>query len=487
MKMKMKKIIITMILSMSLIGCNTDLDVNTDPDLLDPISAPLKAQLPAGIIGMIGSEGAPYAIIGGMWSQYWTQSNAANQYKDIDSYSLSTSDFNGAWDGLFDALGDIRNVKRRALAEQNWKYYLIATTLEVQASQVLTDFYGSIPYKEASNKDILTPKFDSGEQIYGFMIQDLNDALSKDLSKSKGDSPANDDLIFAGKMENWVKFANTLKLKVYMRQTKSSRASIANAGITELLASGVEFLDIDAGLTQFKDEINQSNPLFEYNNRRLNVATNLRMSRTMSSFFDENVDPRKKYYFLPGNPLNQGDFTSSVGGGSVAIVNLLPTTPAFLMSKEESLFLQAEALERYSSGVGAKEKYEAAITANFSRYKDASGNVLNPSTLISGVYAYPVAGTFEQKLKAIITQKWAASFPGNGFEAFFEKNRTGYPETSSVPQTNAGYIAGQFAYSINGVTGGLFPKRIPYPLSERNANPNAPVLVPITTPIWWEK
>ena len=476
----MKKFIISIIvLSTAFIGCSTDLDINRDPDLLDPNSAPLSAQLPAGITGIAGSEGAPLAIIGGFWAQYWTQSNAANQYKDIDNYSIGTSDYNFAWDGMYDALGDIRNIKRRALAENNWKYYLIATTLEVQASQILTDFYGSVPYSEANNREILSPKFDSGESIYDAMIADLDDALSRDLSASVGDSPAADDFIFGGDMENWTKFANTLKLKVYMRQTESSRAAIADAGITALLASGVEFLDTDAALTQFSDAINQSNPLYEYNNRRLNVATNLRMSTTTASFLDANSDPRKASYYLAGNSLNQGDYANTVGAGTIAIVNLSATTPVLFLSAEESFFLQAEAAERYSGGAGAKALYDAGVTANFNRYG------ADATALLSGAYAYPTAGSFDDKLKAIITQKWIASFPGNGFEAFFEQNRTGYPEISAVPQTSASYVPGEFAYGVNGVTGGQFPKRIVYPLSERNPNTNAPALVPITTPVWW--
>lgn len=478
----MKKFIVSiLVLSTTFIGCSTDLDINRDPDALDPSNAPLSAQLPAGITGIIGAEGAPLAIIGGMWSQYWTQSNAANQYKEIDNYTVGTSDYNFAWDGMFDALGDIRNVKKRAEAEGNWKYYLIATTLEVQASQVLTDFYGSIPYAEANNSTILEPKFNTGEEVYNFMIEDINDALSKDLSTSKGSNPGNDDFIFGGNMVNWTKLANTLKLKIYMRQTNSSRSAIANAGITALLNSGVQFLDVDAGMNQFTDAINQSNPLYEFNNRRLNVATNLRMSTTLGSFFDENADPRKGAYYLAGNSLNQGNYTSTVGAGTIAIVKLSPTTPALLMSKEESFLLQAEALERYRSGLGAKAMYDAAINANFARYG------LNGAAFVAGAYAYPVAGTLENKIEAIITQKWIASFPGNGFEAFFEKNRTGYPKTSAVPQSSTSYVPGQIAYSVNGVTAGLFPKRLAYPLSERNANPNAPTLIPITTPVWWSK
>lgn len=475
----MKKILISIfILSTTLIGC-TDLDINRDPDLLDPSKAPLSAQLPAGITGIIGSEGAGMAIIGGMWSQYWTQSNAANQYKDIDTYAIGTADYNFVWDGMYDALGDIRNVKRRALAEQNWKYYLIATTLEVQASQVLTDMYGDIPYTDANNSTILSPKFNTGQEVYDFMIKDLDLALSKNLADSEGTAPGKDDFIFGGNMDNWTKFANTLKLKIYIRQTSSSRKAIADAGIAGLLNSGVDFLDVDAGMTQFTDAPDQSNPLYEYNNRKLNVATNLRMSTTLASFFDSKVDPRKAKYYGAGNSLNQGDLNNPAGSATFAIVTLKATTPAYLMTKEESLLLQAEALERNSQS--GKAEYDAAVLANFARYSlDGAAFVAT-----GGGYAYPTAGTFEQKLEAIITQKWIASFPGNGFEAFFETNRTGYPKTSPVYQDNTGYIAGQIVYSKGGITNGLFPKRMVYPLSERNANTNAPALVPITTKIWW--
>jgi hypothetical protein len=476
----MKKFIISiLVLSTTLIACTSNLDINKDPDLLDPSSAPLSSQLPAGIIGIIGSEGAPIAIIGGFWSQYWTQSNAANQYKIIDNYSIGTGDYNWAWNGMYDGLNDIRNVKRRALAEENWNYYLIATTLEVQASQVLTDLYGSIPYKEANNSSILQPKFNTGEEVYTYMIEDLNDALSKPLSASKGSLPTKDDFIFGGNMENWTKFANTLKLKIYMRQTASSRAAIASAGITEMLNAGTSFLSVDAGMTQFTDAISQSNPLYEANNRSLNSATNLRMSTTLASYFDANSDTRKAKYYLVGNSLNQGDYDNAAGAGTFAIVNLNATTPSLLMSKEESLFLQAEALERFKSGTGAKALYDEAVNANFSRYE------LSGATYLTGAYAYPTTGSLANKIEAIITQKWIASFPGNGFEAFFEKNRTGYPKTSAVYQTDANYVPGQFVYSKTGTTLGLFPKRMVYPLSERNANTNTPTLIPITTPIWW--
>jgi hypothetical protein len=461
----MKKFIFGILTASTLaVSCNTDLDINKNPDNLDPSSASLAAQLPAGIIGLAGSEGAGMAIFGGFWSQYWTQSNTANQFKDIDNYSAGTADYNFIWNGMYDALGDIRNIKRRAEAQGNWNYYLIATVLQVQGSQLLTDFYGSIPYTEAGDPSNLTPHFNTGEEVYDLMIVDLDNALSKDLSTSVGELPDNHDMVFQGDMDKWTAFANTLKLKIYMRQTNSSRAAIANAGITALLGSGVTFLNEDAGIDVFKDEANQSNPLSEYIERQLNVATNLRASNTLFSYLVGNGDPRKPFYYEAGNALPQGDFLSSAS--NIAVVNLHYETPVYFMTREESLFLQAEAALRYNGGSGAKALYDAAVNENFSKYGLSGG------ALLAGAYAYPTAGTFDEQLEAIITQKWIAAFPGNGFEAFFDQNRTGYPTT--------------FTYSVNGSTAGLFPKRIEYPLSERNSNPNAPALVPITTPVWWD-
>ncbi len=459
----MKKLIFSILtLSSVVISCNTDLDINRNPDNLDPNDAELSAQLPAGIVGLAGSEGAGMAIFGGFWAQYWTQSNTANQFKDIDNYSAGTADYNFVWNGMFDALGDIRNIKRRALAEGNWNYYLIATTLEVQASQLLTDFYGDIPYEEASLSSNLTPHFNTGQEVYDLMIADLNDALSKDLSTSTGALPDDHDLIFQGNMAKWTMFANTLKLKIYMRQTNSSRAALALTGLTDLLNSGATFLNEDAGIDVFIDEINQSNPLYEYIERRLNVATNLRASNTLFSYLTTNADSRKPFYYEAGNALNQGDYNSAAS--NIAVVNLHAETPVYFMTREESLFLQAEAQLRVNGGGAAsKTLYDAAVSENFSRYGLAP--------ILTGAYAYPVAGTFDQQLQAIITQKWIAAFPGNGFEAFFDQNRTGYPTLS---------------YSVTGSTAGQFPRRIVYPLSERNANPNTPALVPITTPVWWD-
>jgi hypothetical protein len=483
----MKKIFVFLTAVTLFTSCGDDyFDINRDLDDLDANSASLSTELPAGIAGIAGAEGSYYALIGGFWAQFWTQSNTSNQYKEIDDYSIGTLDYNGGWTAMYDALGDIRNIKRKAEAAENWNYYLIASVLEAQASQVMADLYDQVPYTEANNVNLLQPTFDSGSAIYDAMAESLQVALSKDLSTSQGEIPAADDFLFGGNMAHWTEFANTMLLKVYIRQTEA-RASVAQAGITALITSGAPFLDTDAAMTQFEDAPDRSNPLFETDRRQLNTTVNLRASKTMFSYLDENGDPRLDAYYNPGNPLNQGDFNNTVAGASIAVVKLSATTPVYFMSREESLFLQAEALERYAAGAGAKEKYDAGVLEAFSKYTDENGDTLDGASFIAagGAYAYP-AGTFQDKLKAIITQKWLSLFPGNGFEAFFEQNRTGYPLISAVPQTSLSYVPGELSYSVNGTTGGVFPRRLVFPENVTSTNENAPDLIDLTVPVWWD-
>lgn len=481
----MKKIILIVIAFGMLISCDSQLDINRDPDALTPADLAFNVELPGSITAVAGVQGASWAIIGGIWSQMWAQSLSSSQYRVVDNYTLGTTDgiSTTGWNAAYDGLLDIRNIKKNALAAENWNYYLIATTLEVYLSHMLTDWYGDIPYTEANDPSIFQPHFETGEQVYDLMISDLDDALGRNLGASQGSAPGADDLIFGGNMTDWIKFANTIKLKIFLRQTEA-RPSVAQAGIMGMINAGTNFLDLDASLGGFTDAPNISNPLYESDKRQLNTTLNLRASTTMHSYLTANSDERLPLFYTPGNSLDQGDYNSTASPNSVAVSILSPTTPVYFISLEESLFMQAEAMERYNGGTGAKALYDAAVMENFNKW----GLDGAPYVAAAGVYEYPTAGTFDEKLTAIITQKWIGSYPGNGAESFFEWHRTGIPATSSVAQSDATYVPGQFAVSINGVLGPTgFPQRLLYPNTETSRNANAPAVVPITTPIWWNQ
>lgn len=495
-----------LVIAAFLVSCDQQLDINRDPDLLDPEGVAISSEIAVGIMGITGVQGSYYSLVGGIWSQFWAQSLSSSQYRSVDNYTIGTSDFQGGWSNMYDALGDVRNAKKISLERENWNYYLIASCLEVYASQLLTDFYGDVPYSEANDPSNFTPSFNSGEEIYDLMIADLDDALGRDLNASSLPAPASDDFLFGGNMAHWVEFANTLKLRIFLRQTEA-RPGVASAGITAMINSGASFLTIDAGVglggDVFEDEANLSNPLYETDRRQLNTQNNLRASTTMWSYLEANSDPRlEAFYDGTLAPLDQGDYNSSAAPASISLADVSPLAPIYFISAAQSYFMQAEAMERYNAGTGAKELYDAGVLAAFNKSPDFYDNTVpesnqtwitsepfdgTPFIEAGGAYEYPSAASFDEKLKAIITQKWISCYPDNGYESFFEQHRTGYPEISSVPQTDLTYVPGEWAYSVEGLTGGVFPQRMVYPNLELSRNTNAPAIVELTVPVWWNK
>ncbi|MBC7886115.1 MAG: SusD/RagB family nutrient-binding outer membrane lipoprotein, partial [Saprospiraceae bacterium] len=430
-------------------SCSDFLDVNDDPN--NPTSVDPEVVLAVAQASVGGTIGGDFSIIGGLWSQHWTQSHTANQYRRLDSYDLVADDYNVSWNEMYaGGLNDLELIKRGATESGNWNLYLQATVTQAYGFQIMADFFDKIPYTEAlKGVENFSPAYDDGQVVYDGLITALNEALAKNF-----DGPnvkyIFQDLVFPlgnkdDQVSAWKKFANTLKLKIYLRQTESSRSAEALAAINAMLQSGTEFLDEDAAITQFVDEPNKSNFLYENNVRQLNVGTNLRMSRTIESFLESNNDlARQNAYFNPGNTgqygLVQGNFnalTSVIGVNQVSSVKISALDPFYFISLDESLFLQAEAVLR--TGGDARNLYNQAVSAAYHKF-----GLSVPATFLEagGTYGYPSSGSTAEKLKAIMTQKWVAMFK-QGWESFFDQVRTGIPAYSPVAAEDPAYVAGQ--------------------------------------------
>ncbi len=486
------------------VSCEDFLDINRSPNV--PPDAPVEMVLPAAVASTAAVVGGDYAILGGLWSQYYTQSNNANQFKSEDAFNLQTSDYNASFNELYaGALNDYEFVRRKAKAEHNWSFYLISTVMQAYTFQVLVDLYDDIPFSEALNGDAnRAPVYEQGEVIYDSLIVRIDDALAKDFNEQvagirSSKNPGLSDFVFGDEfgagddldelvdenIENWTKFANTLKLKIYLRQIKS-RPTVADAGIQALFDDGAEFLTEDAAMTQFVDLPNQSNPMYEYHDRTLGNS-NLRASRTLLSFLQATSDTRIPRFYNPGSggqrALDQGNYeapTTVIVPATISSARILATDATYFISESESYFLQAEAALR---GYGGDEEvlFDAGVDASFAQYGLAPMNFDLPGT------------SLEADLEQIITQKWVAmAGTHQGIEAFFERNRTDYPVTSTVysgdgnGNVNPAYVPGQFVYPREGVTSGVFAKRLLFPDTERRRNPNTPAQEPLTEPVWWD-
>lgn len=479
-------------MTLAFVSCEKDfLDVNTDPNNPTIDVATPELLFPAAVASSAGRIGAEYAIIGGMWSQYWTQSNAANQYKAYDQFNITQTTAQYTWQEVFTGgLNDYYIVMQKSKENEDWIYNLMGTVMNAYTYQIMVDFYNKVPYDEAFQGDQgnYTPIYNDGDYVYNKLIEDINTALSQDFTASTNSVVGSTDFVFGGDLTKWKQFANTLMLKMYLRMVYA-KPDVAKAGIEALYNNGNGFLTSDAAMTQFTDAAGKSNPLYEYNFRQLNVSTNLRASVTFMSWLQNNGDPRIDAYYTPGSggqkAMDQGTFSTpstELDPASVSVALVNATDPVYFISAAESYFLQAEALERFFAGSGAKEAYEMGIEAAFAQVNMSTGELYDPGM----PYEYPT-GDFESKLEAIITQKWA-SLPGaHAFEAFFEKLRTGYPTTSAVFSTDASYIPGQIVYPAEGISSGQFPKRLMFPDIETTRNPNTPTAVPFTTNVWWDK
>lgn len=475
-------------------GCKKTLDINQSPNVPGLDQGTPQLVFPAAVMGTVARVGGDLAILGAIWGQYGTQSALSSQYRQMDSYNVDGSQLNGVYSGLFaSGLKNYQFVMDRAEATGDWNYFLMGTVMKAYTTQVLADLYDQIPFSEAlQGADNLNPSFDDGYSIYQTLLDEIDDALSKDFDASTNTPPSligNTDLIFQGNMDRWVQFANTLKLKMYLRMV-NSHPTEAQAGIEDLYNSGAQFLNVSAGVSGFTNEPGRDNPMYEQNIRQLNTPDNIRASRTLVSFLEDNVDTTRMVYFFgsknPGS-IHQGDFLSTDPSyGSAARLVQRPTDPVIFISEAESYFMQAEARERYFAGAGAKDLYDQGVATSFVNM----GGTATQAAMYTGpggAYEYPSGGSLQDKIEAIITQKWIALGYGVHYiEAFFEKNRTGFPRTSPVYSDNAAYVPGQWVVSNNSVLpAGQMPRRLVFPDAETTRNANAPAVVPITTPVWW--
>ena len=104
-----------------------------------------------------------------------------------------------------------------------------------------TDLYGDIYFTEGlrGQEAILFPKFDDQKDIYPAMIQDLKNATLL-LTTGTDAIDKTYDILYGGNKAKWIKFANSLRLRLLMRASKNlpgAAAEIAAVAALPLMTS----------------------------------------------------------------------------------------------------------------------------------------------------------------------------------------------------------------------------------------------------------
>jgi hypothetical protein len=466
-------------------GCKKFLAVNDNPN--NPDNATPTLLLPtteAAISQVIGNQ---FQVFGNIWSQYWTQSPVASQYKSIDQYAPLNTDFDRSWLNLYRValINADLIIKNNGAGLENVKG--IAYLMKAYSYQVATDAFGDVPLSQALQPTVYpNPVYDKQQAVYDSIFMYINKAMP--LLKASSVSPGAQDMIYNGDMTKWVAFANTLELRAYLRLSNVDPAT-AQAGITALYKTNPTFLTVDASITYTSTGGNE-NPFYnEATSPTLGKIQNVVASSTVVDQFKTNDDPRLgKFYTLfidkkaPVDSLEsipQGGYNSysnkkvsppSPLVGGQANDPASATAPVKLISAAESYFLQAEAVARGWATGSATTLYTQGIQASFTA-TGAGDATTYTATAPDGLKALTTAVTVNDKVKAIITQKYYAMCGFQGFEAWNEWRRTGYPKLDpSVAST---------------IDPGKMPLRMLYPNSELTSNLHFPGSIPITTPVWW--
>ena len=430
---------------------------------------------------LAGAEEASAAILGldypeyGEWGGIWCFSGSYTPDAQFQEFAVSIStppQPNDAWGDLYSNLTNYNDLQvSSAAVPADANFEAIAMIMKAYDFEQLVDNYNNVPYTQAFQPlTKLFPAYDTGQFIYNDLVKQLDAAIALITAKGAGaTNPGSSDIIYGGNMTSWQIFANTLKLRLAIRQSNLS----TNAAETDLASTaGIGYIgvateaDCQPGYT---DALNKENPFYAiygfdqngnpgagYETQRSNiVASNLMKSLN---------DPRDSAYYQTvngainalqlGNPNNASNAISSpLGPGIIKS----PSQPTVIFSAYESLFLQAEAVARGWIQGSASALYNAGITASFNAV-NAQGYVT--AYLAQPAVAYPAGGSLEQQVKAIITQKYISLNSYFNLEAYNEFRRTGYPV---LPQNPASQDPAAVSQTL--------PLRIPYPLSELNTNP----------------
>ena len=510
-------------------GCTDDFsELNTDPKNLtvdnlgqSEYGGIVKAAMYSPVFFPFSARG-PFQLTQSLFADVYANYFATTAPNfDSDKFILVGNWLNGAFNYFYGTAAPQIKYAEDYAAENDFPLEnAMMKVWRVWSYHQVTDYWGPIPYSQFGNREN-SVAYDSQEEIYRDFFTTLDEAIPV-LQSNAGTTSflGSNDLLYGGNVDQWIRFANSLKLRLAMR-VKYAAPELSKAEAEEAVASGVlESNDDNAVIETNADYANRYNTITQWGE--------FRMSADMESILKGYQDPRVASYVAPAAIPDPTDDPAGVSfpyegmrnGQSkldkqairfIEIAsdmaapyteNGVPGPDWMVMNAAESYFLRAEgALEGYNMGGGtAQSFYEQGIVTSHEQYgydgtnlsganyvtstnTPASFNGTTPAPSNVPV-AFDAAGDKERQLEQIITQKWIALYPDSR-EAWAEKRRTGYP--TFYNRLNSDNVK----ISVDQV-----PRRVTFTADEFTTNADA-VQEAIdnklggpddgTTRLWWDK
>ena len=472
-------------------------DINTNRRVLAELDRATIGNVFAYVEFGVTNHHGYFQISQNLFADYYCEYYGNTQTKfPSDRHVLVGGWLNAAWRGVYRETSTNLDVVLKktnpAYVEGMEKEYAVAQIIKAYHYQKVTDYWGPVPYSKVGNLEATVP-YDSQQDIY-YSFFDLLDSANAVISKGGNAYGANDQ-IYNGDLDKWLKFSNSLRLRIAMRISNVDPARAKQEAEKAVQGGVITSVDESAIFHVTDNSYNYLNRMVPWNE--------FRMSATMESVLKGYNDPRMPGYFSPtvnsvnaGSPewrgLRNGYPIADLSADDLHYDNLSMLGPRWavmsnrgsnnieILQAAEVYFLRAEgALKGWDMGIGAKEAYNLGITMSLQYWGADAGTIASYLTSnavpvsthdapdpVSDVPIAWVDGDPDMELQQILTQKWLALFP-DGWEAWADLRRSNlpkmYPRIASdnpdVPKdalmSRVTYVDSEYTTNADGVAQGI--------------------------------
>lgn len=457
----------------------------------------------------------------------FTTDQTMRMVAQFNRYNTGQGSMNGEWSQVYTTGTQLAGLQAFAENEGFTYHYGAAQIMHAAMYLNIVDYIGTAVFSEANQpEEFPNPGLDAGADIYAGITAMLDEGIA---NVSAGGQAPTTDFYYRGDADGWVKFANTLKLRMAV-QTRLVDAGGATSTINSVVGSG-DFIASAGDDIQFNygtngPPVESRHPLFTGN--YINGAGFYQSNGLMSYMKDSmaNVDPRMPYYFyrqtnrdlVNENPdlvpcltdPNSYDFCHIGDGyygrdhaddeGIPGDQNLRTTYGIYPLGGTYDEGQGVAALASGATGAGAFAPIHLSSWTHFMLAEAALtlGTTGNPTTYletgirqamakvrafrpdgmtdaqiddyVTEVLAEYAAEDAAGQLDIIIREWYLASFT-QGLLPYNNYRRTGYPSFLQDP-----------------ILDGVFPRSFPLPESELNSNANEDFTdnKPVTDQVFWD-
>ena len=417
------------------------------------------------------------ALLGGTLGGYFSDANSSFEnsfarYNPTNDWSRVFMKSDRIIPTLYANLGQVEMLGEKA---GDPVPYAVATVIKIAAMSRVTDTYGPIPYSAIGETTDLAVPYDSQKDVYNEFFTELSEAIETlDTHRGSALSPMG-DYVYGGDINKWVKFANSLKLRLAMRVSFVDR-KLSRQMAEEAIKGGV--IESNADNATWKYFSTLTNPLYTavmYNSSGSETGGDTHAAADIICYMKSTFDGIDYVGLRRG-----GETFNKSWGFSFSGVGVKANDPLIWMTASEVAFLRAEgaAIHNFDMGGNAADFYNSGIALSFEQWGVAGAeaymqnSTARPQAYVDPTEQNPYNGALsditikwddsansETKLERIITQKWIALYY-NGNEAWAELRRTGYPKLIPVEYNGSGGV----------VDSNKGPQRMPYPQEEYTNN-----------------